>query len=165
MRHIAGNTFRVKVASDLIGLDDPKRQVAISLEPERERLLIELAEHIFNEVGDSKQSDSISTETVTKPEKENPMPTVAPGKPVSTYTCFISYNQADDTFAAKLYADLKVHGIKVWRFAEDAKWGETVWGEITEHIKENDKLVVICSKHSLQSGPVGREIERGLGCE
>jgi hypothetical protein len=84
---------------------------------------------------------------------------------ISTYTCFISYSQADDAFAAKLYTDLKAHGIKVWRFAEDAKWGETVWGEITEHIKENDKLVVICSENSLQSGPVGREIERGLGRE
>jgi hypothetical protein len=48
---------------------------------------------------------------------------------------------------------------------EDAKWGEPVWGEIDRSIKIYDKLVVVCSKHSLQSGPVMREIERSLNRE
>ena len=46
--------------------------------------------------------------------------------------------------------------------SEDAKWGETVWGEIDQGIKLYDKLVVICSKDSLQSSAVLREIERAL---
>jgi len=37
-----------------------------------------------------------------------------------------------------------------------------VWGEIDAAIRHYDKLVVICSKHSLQSPPVVREIERAL---
>ena len=36
------------------------------------------------------------------------------------------------------------------------------WGEIDTAIRHYDKLVVICSKHSLQSPPVIREIERAL---
>jgi hypothetical protein len=48
------------------------------------------------------------------------------------------------------------------KFDENAKWGELVWGEIDTAIRHYDKLVVICSKHSLQSEPVIREIERAL---
>jgi len=47
-------------------------------------------------------------------------------------------------------------------FPEDAKWGESVWGEIDRTIKVYDKLVVICSSSSLKSEPVIREIERAL---
>lgn len=82
-----------------------------------------------------------------------------------TYTCFISHSHEDEEFTAKLSSDLKSHGIKVWRFAEDAKWGGVVWGEITDNIQANDKLIVICSEKSLQSRQVLREIERALGRE
>jgi hypothetical protein len=37
-----------------------------------------------------------------------------------------------------------------------------VCGEIDTAIRHYDKLVVICSKHSLESPPVIREIERAL---
>ena len=37
-----------------------------------------------------------------------------------------------------------------------------MWGEIDAAIRHYDKLVVICSQHSLQSPPVIREIERAL---
>src|SRR5208282_2017482 len=48
------------------------------------------------------------------------------------------------------------------KFEENPKWAEPVWGEIDTAIRHYDKLVVICSKHSLQSPPVIREIERAL---
>jgi hypothetical protein len=48
------------------------------------------------------------------------------------------------------------------KFDENAKWGEPVWGEIDTAIRHYDKLVVICSQHSLESPPVIREIERAL---
>ncbi len=64
---------------------------------------------------------------------------------------------------------LKRQGIAVnggaetcWKFDENAKWGEPVWGEIDTAIRHYDKLVVICSKDSLESPPVIREIERAL---
>ena len=41
-------------------------------------------------------------------------------------------------------------------------WGEPLLGEIDRSIKVYDKLIVVCSEHSLTSGPVKREIERAL---
>ena len=55
--------------------------------------------------------------------------------------------------------------MRCWYFPEDAKWGEPLWGEIDRSIRLYDKLVVVCSKHSLTSGPVLREIKRELDRE
>ena len=84
------------------------------------------------------------------------------GKAIDFYSCFISYSSQDDDFAQRLYADLQAKNVRCWKFDENAKWGEPVWGEIDTAIRHYDKLVVICSKHSLQSPPVIREIERAL---
>jgi len=84
------------------------------------------------------------------------------GKPIPFFSCFISYSSKDKGFCDRLYSDLQANGVRAWYFPEDAKWGETVWGEIERGIQTYDKLVVVCSKNSLQSGPVLREIERGL---
>jgi len=84
------------------------------------------------------------------------------GKAIDFYSCFISYSSKDDDFAQRLYADLQAKKVRCWKFDENAKWGEPVWGEIDTAIRHFDKLVVICSKHSLQSLPVIREIERAL---
>jgi uncharacterized protein YjbI with pentapeptide repeats len=84
------------------------------------------------------------------------------GKAIDFYSCFISYSSKDDDFAQRLYADLQAKNVRCWKFDESAKWGEPVWGEIDAAIRHYDKLVVICSKHSLQSPPVIREIERAL---
>jgi uncharacterized protein YjbI with pentapeptide repeats len=84
------------------------------------------------------------------------------GKAIDFYSCFISYSSKEDDFAQRLYADLQAKNVRCWKFDENAKWGEPVWGEIDTAIRHYDKLVVICSKHSLQSQPVIREIERAL---
>jgi hypothetical protein len=73
-----------------------------------------------------------------------------------------SYSPQDDDFAQRLYADLQAKNVRCWKFDENAKWGEPVWGEIDTAIRHYDKLVVICSKDSLKSEPVIREIERAL---
>jgi hypothetical protein len=84
------------------------------------------------------------------------------GKAIDFYSCFISYSSKDDDFAQRLYADLQAKNVRCWKFDESAKWGEPVWGEIDTAIRHYDKLVVICSEHSLESPPVIREIERAL---
>jgi hypothetical protein len=81
---------------------------------------------------------------------------------IDFYSCFISYSAKDEPFPGQLYGDLKARDLQCWLFAEDAQWGELVWGEIDDSIKRYDKLVVICSENSLQSVPVNREIERAL---
>jgi uncharacterized protein YjbI with pentapeptide repeats len=84
------------------------------------------------------------------------------GRAIDFYSCFISYSSQDADFTQRLYADLQAKNVRCWKFDENAKWGEPVWGEIDTAIRHYDKLVVICSRHSLQSPPVIREIERAL---
>ena len=84
------------------------------------------------------------------------------GKPIQFYSCFISHSGKDERFCGRLYADLQTKGVRTWYFPEDTRWGGPVWGEIDHSIRIYDKLVVICSGDSLQSGPVLREIELAL---
>lgn len=86
-------------------------------------------------------------------------------KPIQFYSSFISHSTKDKRFCERLYADLRANHVRTWYFPEDAKWGESVWGEIDRGIKIYDKLVIVCSKNSLTSGPVLREIERALNRE
>jgi hypothetical protein len=78
------------------------------------------------------------------------------------YSCFISYTEKDDAFSERLYNDLQAAGVRCWRWREDAKWGKSIWGSVDEAVRMYDKLVVVCSKHSLKAPPVIREIERAL---
>jgi len=82
--------------------------------------------------------------------------------PIEYYSCFISYSDKDKGFPQRLHADLESAHVRSWFFPEDARWGKGVWGAIDEPIRKYDKLIVICSENSLQSGPVLREIERAL---
>ncbi len=87
------------------------------------------------------------------------------GSPTGFYSCFISFTESDNTFSKKLYTDLQKAGVRCWRYKEDAPWGMTLRKEIAKGIRLYDKLVVICSEHSLQVQPVLREIERALNKE
>jgi hypothetical protein len=84
------------------------------------------------------------------------------GLAIQYYSCFISYSHHDQSFCERLHADLQARGVRVWYFPEDATWGRPKWREIDRSIRIHDKLVVVCSEHSLQSGPVLREMERAL---
>jgi len=83
-------------------------------------------------------------------------------KPIEFYTCFISFTEADDEFAERLYTDLQAKGVRCWRWKEDAKWGRALMREIDEAVRVYDKLIVVCSEASLNSPAVNREIERAL---
>lgn len=83
-------------------------------------------------------------------------------QPLELYSCFISYSSKDELFAKRLYYDLRAHDVRCWLFEEDAEWGKKVWSEIDRSIKIHDKVIIICSAHSLESEPVLREIERAL---
>jgi hypothetical protein len=93
---------------------------------------------------------------------EHLLPLIRTGSAIRWHSCFISYSTKDEEFARCLHADLQSKGLRCWLFLEDAKWGETVWGEIDRGIKLYDKLVLVCSENSLQSPAVLREIERAL---
>lgn len=86
------------------------------------------------------------------------------GQPIQFYSCFISFTEKDDAFSQRLYNDLQAAGVRCWRWKEDAKWGKSIWGSVDEAVRLYDKLVVVCSKHSLggKAPAVIREIERAL---
>lgn len=83
-------------------------------------------------------------------------------QPIQLYSCFISFTEADDEFAARLYIDLQGKGVRCWRWKEDARGGRSLIGEVNRAVRLYDKLIVVCSENSLKSGPVIREIERAL---
>jgi uncharacterized protein YjbI with pentapeptide repeats len=82
--------------------------------------------------------------------------------PIQLNSCFISFSEPDDVFAGRLYQDLQHAGIKCWRWKEDARWGKGQWSDLNQSIQVHDRLILICSRQSLNSGPVLRELERAL---
>jgi TIR domain/Pentapeptide repeats (8 copies) len=78
------------------------------------------------------------------------------------YTCFISYAEADDAFSVQLVDDLRSFGVRCWRWKEDAPLGKPLFKSIDDAIQKYDKLIVICSKSSLNSPAVIREVKRAL---
>jgi len=77
-------------------------------------------------------------------------------------SCFISYSHKDEEFASRLHNDFQAAGIRCWKWDHDARTGKTLWGEIDQAIRINDKLVFIASEASLKSPAVNREIERSI---
>ncbi|MCF8065046.1 MAG: toll/interleukin-1 receptor domain-containing protein [Desulfarculaceae bacterium] len=77
-------------------------------------------------------------------------------------SCFISHSSHNQLFCKQLCTDLRSRGVDCWYFPEDAKWGRSLWGEIDKPIKIYDKLLLVCSKQSLNSPAVLRELERAL---
>ena len=86
-----------------------------------------------------------------------------PGMPRRA-SAFISYSSEDSAFADRLYRDLARH-VRCWKWDEDAKTGRPLWQAIDSAIRRNDKLILIASKHSLNSPAVIREINRALNRE
>jgi len=84
------------------------------------------------------------------------------GVAIDFYTCFISFAEKDYGFAEKLRKDLQNVGVRCWLWKEDAKIGHDMWKSIDTAIRAYDKLIVVCSEHSLTSPAVLREVERAL---
>ncbi len=75
-----------------------------------------------------------------------------------TFSCFICHSFKDKRFCDRLHADLQAHGVRTWYFPEDAPRGKRFFAEIVYKVKMFDKVIVVCSKHSLQSKPVIRDM-------
>ena len=81
------------------------------------------------------------------------------GKPNQFYSCFISYSNKDKGFADRLYADLQKKGVRCWFAPEDMKTGARIRQSIDKSIRLHDKLLLILSKHSIDSEWVEKEVE------
>ncbi|MGW2392139.1 toll/interleukin-1 receptor domain-containing protein [Streptomyces lydicamycinicus] len=72
---------------------------------------------------------------------------------------FISYGTPDVDFAKRLYDVLKQHGVVVFFFPENARFGERIDVEIYRRLHEHDRVILICSKASLNRAGVLHEIQ------
>jgi uncharacterized protein YjbI with pentapeptide repeats len=79
---------------------------------------------------------------------------------VQFHSCFISYSHADEGFAHKLWESMKREGIRVWYAPEEMQGGKKLFDQIDRAIQLHDKLLLVLSKASINSGWVETEIRR-----
>jgi hypothetical protein len=81
------------------------------------------------------------------------------------HSCFISYSTKDQEFADRLYADLQNKGVRCWLDKLDLRIGEKILDAINKAIKLRDKLLLILSKHSINSDWVEDEVTKAYAEE
>ena len=81
------------------------------------------------------------------------------------FSAFISYNHRDRRFARKLFEGLRTQGIRCWLDDHEMAIGADIRDEIDSAIDINDRVLLCCSRHSLESYWVDKEIERALAKE
>ena len=84
---------------------------------------------------------------------------------IDFYSSFISYSSRDQTFAERLHADLQDKGVRCWFAPEDMKIGDKIRPTLDQSIRVHDKLLLILSKHSVESDWVEQEVETALARE
>jgi uncharacterized protein YjbI with pentapeptide repeats len=68
------------------------------------------------------------------------------------YSCFISYSSKNEEFAFKLYEDLQAHGVSCWLATEKLKRKDRNRAIIGAAVNLHDKLILILSEDSIDSG-------------
>ncbi len=81
------------------------------------------------------------------------------------YSCFISYSSLDALFAEKLYWDLQNAGVRCWFAPKDMKIGAKILDSIYQAIRIHEKLMLILSKGSVDSGWVEDEVTKAFSEE
>jgi uncharacterized protein YjbI with pentapeptide repeats len=82
------------------------------------------------------------------------------GQPIQSYSCFISYSTKDQEFADRLHADLQDNGVRCWFAPHQIRGGRKIHEQIDEAIRLYDRLLLILSKHSMESEWVKTEIAK-----
>jgi hypothetical protein len=86
-------------------------------------------------------------------------------EPIQLNSCFISFSSLDKAFAEKLYSRLRDKHAPVWFAPEDMQVGRKIYDQVDRAIQSHDRLLLILSKHSMQSDWVLTEIRRALAAE
>jgi hypothetical protein len=103
-----------------------------------------------------------------------PVPTQAPNieeasedrqRPIDYYSVFISYSNKDAALAERLYADLQAQGVRCWYAPHGMQIGEPILSGIDWGIRLHDKLLLIVSESSVESGWVEQEVYLALARE
>ncbi|MDQ3907364.1 MAG: toll/interleukin-1 receptor domain-containing protein [Acidobacteriota bacterium] len=80
-------------------------------------------------------------------------------EPIQFYSCFISYSHADKSFARRLHDALQGRGIRCWLDEHQLRPGDKIYTEVDRGIRLWDKVLLCCSKESLNSWWVENEIQ------
>jgi hypothetical protein len=72
---------------------------------------------------------------------------------------FISYGGPDEAFARRLYDALRAHGVVTFFFPETARLGERIDNEVYSRIQEHDRVILVCSRASLDRKGVLNEVQ------
>jgi hypothetical protein len=81
------------------------------------------------------------------------------GRPFEFYSCFISYNHTDKSFARRLHDQLQGRGIRCWLDEHQMLPGDDIYEQIDRGIRLWDKLLLCCSQPALMSWWVDNEID------
>lgn len=84
------------------------------------------------------------------------------GNPIEFYSCFISYSHEDKSFARRLYDGLQGRGIRCWLDEKHMLPGDDIYARVDRAIRIRDKVLLCCSKNSLDSWWVSNEIKTTL---
>lgn len=109
--------------------------------------------------------------TMAPPRRSAPTTPTDQRTPGRHSSCFISYADADEALAQRLYADLKARGVECWFAPHDMKIGARIRPTIEQAIHQQEKLLLLLSEHSIGSSWVKDEVEAALererveGCE
>lgn len=87
------------------------------------------------------------------------------GQAFDFYSCFISHSSKDKAFVERLYADLQSNGVRCWYAPEDLKIGEPFVLGIDQGIRLHDKLLLVLSEQSVNSGWVQHEVLSAMAKE
>ena len=72
---------------------------------------------------------------------------------------FLSYGGPDEAFARRLYEALRAHGVTTFFFPENARLGRRIGDEVHSRIQEHDRVILVCSRDSLDRPGVRNEIQ------
>ena len=90
----------------------------------------------------------------------NYLPEFYDEKPLKLSPVFISHSSADKSFTGKLYEALIARRVLVWYDKDKLKPGDDILDSIDRGINVYDKMILVCSKSSLESWWVEEELER-----
>lgn len=72
---------------------------------------------------------------------------------------FISYGGPDEPFARRLYEALREKHVTTFFFPETARLGRRIGDEVHSRIQEHDRVILVCSRDSLDRPGVRNEVQ------